>query len=193
MRRFGLRVGTWALAGAVIASAAAGCAARSHVASLGQGGDHQLSTMRLMRADTARDRGVLTYSKLTTVQARQTTSFEVEVTDVGRGPERGAFARVSGSRFVAPQDVPTGGIVSVQSICSNGLTCTPRSSARQAIARPGWSATWRWDVAARSPGEARILLVVTSYRRRSKIVLDQTSDVVRVRIQATPLEDLVAS
>jgi hypothetical protein len=42
-------------------------------------------------------------------------------------------------------------------------------------------------VAAKSPGEARILLVATSYRRGSKIVLDRTSDVVRVRIQATPL------
>jgi T4 superinfection immunity protein len=187
MRRFGLRVGTWALAGAVIASAAAAYAARPHVTSLRESGGHQLSTMRLIRDHPARDRGVLTYSRLTTVQARQTTSFEVEVTDVGRGPERGTFARVSGSRFVAPQDVPTGGIVSVQSICSNGLTCTPRSSARQAIAGPGRSATWRWDVAAKSPGEARILLVATSYRRGSKIVLDRTSDVVRVRIQATPL------
>lgn len=187
MRRFGLRVGMWVLAAAVIAAAAAAYAARSHATSLGQGGGHQLSTMRLIRDDPALDRGVLTYSKLTTVQARQTTSFEVEVTDVGRGPERSTFARVSGSRFVAPQDVPTDGIVSVQSFCSNGLTCTPMSSARQAIAGPGRSATWRWDVAARSPGEARILLVATSYRRRSKIVLDQTSDVVRVRIQATPL------
>jgi hypothetical protein len=67
------------------------------------------------------------------------------------------------------------------------LICTPRSAARQAILGPGRSATWRWDVAARSPGEARILLVATSYRRKSKVVLDQTSDVVRVRIQATPL------
>jgi Superinfection immunity protein len=190
MRRFGLRVGTWALAAAVIAAAAAAYAAfaaRSHVTSLGQGGGHQLSTMRLIRDAPALDRGVLTYSKLTVVQARQTTSFEVEVTDVGRGPERSAFARVSGGRFVAPQDVPTGGIVSVQSICSNGLTCTSRSSARRVIAGPGRSATWRWDVAARSPGQARILIVATSYRRRSGTVLAQTSDVMRVRIQATPL------
>lgn len=187
MRRFGLRVGTWALAGAVIASAAVAYAARPHVTSLRESGGHQLSTMRLIGDHPARDRGVLTYSRLTTVQARQTITFEVEVTDVGRGPERGTFARVSGGRFVAPQDVPTGGIVSVQSICSNGLTCTSRSSARHAIAGPGRSATWRWDVAAKSPGEARILLVATSYRRGSKIVLDRTSDVVRVRIQATPL------
>jgi Superinfection immunity protein len=187
MRRFGLRIGTWALAGAVIASAAVAYAARPHVTSLHESGGHQLSTMRLIGDHPARDRGVLTYSRLTTVQARQTISFEVEVTDVGRGPERGTFARVSGGRFVAPQDVPTGGIVSVQSICSKGLTCTSRSSARQAIAGPGRSAMWRWDVAAKSPGEARILLVATSYRRGSKIVLDRTSDVVRVRVQATPL------
>jgi len=189
MRRFWLRAGTWALAVAVIAAAAAyaALAPRSHATSPVQGRGHQISTMRLVRDHPRLDRGVLTYSKLTVVQARQTASFEVEVTDVGRGPERGTFARESGGRFVAPQDVPAGGIVSVRSICSNGLTCTSRSSARQLISGPGRSATWRWDVAARSPGDGRIMLVATSYRRGSRIVVDQTADVVHVKIQATPI------
>src|SRR5260370_40539664 len=101
--------------------------------------------MRLSMVERALDRGVLTYSTLTTLQVQQTTSFDVKVTDVGRGPECSAFARESRGRFVAPQDVPTGGIVSVQSICSGGLACTPLSSStRQASARPGQSATGRW-------------------------------------------------
>ena len=186
MRRFGLRVGTWVLAGAVIASAAAAYAARPHVTSLRESGGHQLSTMRLIRDHPARDRGVLTYSKLTTVQARQTTSFEVEVTDVGRGPTghicpcirqpvRGTARRSHGRHRERAEHL------------QQRLDLHARSSARQAIVGPGRSATWRWDVAAKSPGEARILLVATSYRRGSKIVLDRTSDVVRVRIQATPL------
>jgi hypothetical protein len=169
MRRFGLRAGTWVLAGAIIAAAApayAVLATRSHVTSLSE----QPSGTRLTRHSPVLDRGVLTHSKLATMQARQTASFEAEVVGVGTGPGR------------------KGRFVSVQGICSNGLTCTPRSSTRQEIAGPDRSAAWHWDVTARSPGEARILLVATtSYRRGSRIVLDRVSDVVRVRIQATPL------
>lgn len=172
MRRFGLRAGTWVLAGAMIAAAApayAVFATRSHVTSLSDGG-RQPSTPRLTRHQPLLDHGVLTHSKLTTMQARQRASFEVAVAGVGGGPGR------------------AGGIVSVQGICSNGLTCTPRSSARQEVAGPDRSAAWHWAVTARSPGEARILIVaITSYRRGSKLVLNRVSDVVRVRIQATPL------
>lgn len=190
IRRFGLRVGTGAVVGALIVVAApayTAFAAPADTASLAQGAGRPLSTMRLIRDDLAADRGIVTYSKLTTLQARQTASFEVEVTDVGKGPGQSGLARVSGDRLVAPQDVPTGGIVSVQSICSDGLTCTARSSTRRVVAGQGRSATWRWDVTARSPGEGRILVVATSYRRESKIVVDRVSDVVRIRIQATPL------
>ena len=188
MMRFGLRVGAWTVAGAVAAMLAAACGAASHATSPGTGSGRQTSTMRLIKDDRALDRGVLTYSKLTTLQVQQTTSFDVKVTDVGKGPERSAFARESRGRFVAPQDVPTGGIVSVQGICSWGLACTPLSSStRQAIARPGQSATWRWEVAARSPGEARILVIATTYGRRSKIVLNETSVMVGVNVQSTPL------
>jgi Superinfection immunity protein len=187
MQRFWLRAGTCALAGAVIAAACAAFAAPSYAASLGQGGAHQISIMSLIRKHPALDRGVMTYSKLTVMQARQTASFQVEVTDVGRGPERSAATRVPGARIVAPQDVPMGGIVSVQIVCSNGLTCTSRSSVRQVIASQGRSGVWRWNVAAGSPGEAWILLVATSYRRGSNAVLDRTSEFVHVKIQATPL------
>ena len=168
MRRFGLRAGTWVLAGAMIAAAApayAVFATRSHVTSL----SGQPSSTRPTRNIAVLDRGVLTHSKLTTMQARQTASFRAEVAGVGGSRGR------------------TGGFASVQAICSSGLTCTPRSSTRQEIAGPDRSAAWHWDVTARSPGEARILLVATtSHRRGSKIVLDRVSDVVRVRIQATP-------
>jgi hypothetical protein len=174
MRRFGLRAGTWVLAGTMIAAAApayAVFATRSHVTSLSDGGGRQPSTSRPVRHNPVLDRGVLTHSKLTTMQARQKASFEVEVAGVGRGHGR------AGARAV-----------SVQAICSSGLTCTPRSSARQEVAGPDRSAAWRWDVTARSPGEARIQIVATtSYRRGSKIVLDRVSDVMRVRVQATPL------
>src|SRR5215469_2745793 len=188
MRQFGLRAGTWMLACAFTAMLTAACAAASHGAPSGAGPGKDIMTMKLQGDAPARDRGVLTYSMLTSLPVQQTTTFAVEVTDVGRGPERSAFAQESHGWFVAQQDVPVGGFVSVQSICSGGLTCVPRfSSTRQAVTGPGRSATWRWDVAARSPGEGRILLIVTSYGRRARIVLRETSVLVRVAVQSSPL------
>jgi hypothetical protein len=188
MRQFGLRAGTWMLAGAVTAMLTVACAVTSSGATPGSGPGKEIATMRLRGDAPARDRGVLTYSMLTSLPVQQTTSFDVEVTDVGKGPERSAFAQESQGWYVAPQDVPAGGFVSVRSICSGGLTCVPRfSSTRQAVTGPGRSATWRWDVAARSPGEGRILLVVTSYGRRAKIVLRETSVLVRVAVRSSPL------
>ena len=188
MRQFGLRAGTWMLVGAFMAMLTAACGATSHEATPSTGPGDEIATMRLRGDARALDRGVLTYSMLTSLRVQQTTSLDVEVTDVGKGPERSAFAPESHGWYVAPQDVPAGGFVSVQSICSGGLTCVPRfSSTRQAVTGPGRSATWRWDVAARSPGEARILLIATSYGRRAKIVLRETSVLVRVAVQSSPL------
>jgi len=188
MRQFGLRAGTWMLAGTFTAMLTVACGVTSHRALPGAGPGKEIATMRLRGDAPARDRGVLTYSMLTSLPVQQTTSFAVEVTDVGRGPERTAFAQESHGWFVAQQDVPVGGFVSVQSICSGGLTCVPRfSSTRQAVTGPGRSATWRWDVAARSPGEARIQLIATSYGRRGRIVLRETSVLVRVAVQSSPL------
>jgi Superinfection immunity protein len=188
MRQFGVRAGTWVLAGAVTAMLTVACAVTSYGATPGRGPGKEIATMRLRGDAPARDRGVLTYSMLTSLQVQQTSSFDVEVTDVGRGPERTAFAQESQGWFVAPQDIPAGGSVSVQIICSGGLTCVPRfSSTRQAVTGPGRSATWRWDVSARSPGSGRILLVAASYGRRARIVLRETSVLVRVAVQSSPL------
>jgi hypothetical protein len=179
------------LAGAVTAMLTVACAATSHGTAPDRGPGKEIATMRLRGDAPARDRGVLTYSTLTSLQVQQTASFDVEVTDVGRGPERSAFARESRGWSVAPQDVPAGGYVSVQSICGGGLTCEPRfPSTRQAVTGPGRSATWRWDVSARSPGTGRILLVATSYGRRPRIVLRETSVLVRVAVQSSPLYPL---
>jgi Superinfection immunity protein len=188
MRQFGLRAGTWMLASAFTAMLSVACAATSHGATSSHGPGKEIATMRLQSDAPTRDRGVLTYSMLTSLPVQQTTSFDVEVTDVGRGPERSAFASESDGWFVAPQDVPAGGFVSVQSICSGGLTCVPRFSlTRQLVTGLGRTATWRWDVSARSPGAGRILLVATSYGRRARIVLRETSVLVRVAVQSSPL------
>ena len=144
--------------------------------------------MKLVKDHPRLDRGVLTYSELTNMRVRQATSFDAQVTDVGRGPERTTFARELGGRLVAPQDVPAGGVVSVQITCSRQLTCTPRSSpTRQAIVGAGRSGAWKWDVAATSPGDARILLTAIRYRGDTQVVRTETIVTAGVRVRSTPL------
>jgi hypothetical protein len=158
------------VAGALMAMLAAACGATSQATMPRTGFGSGIFTMSLLRRNHALDRDAWTHSAISSLQVRQTASFEVELTGVGNGP-----------------DVVTGGFVSVQSMCSRGLTCTPRSSSTpRAVPGPGRSARWRWEVAAISPGQAQILLLITSYSRRSNIALRETS-VVHVTVLSTPL------
>ncbi len=194
MRRVVLRAGAWALVGSVVITLAAGCSASTRAAWPGQGPGPQIFTMKMVTDHRRLDRGVLAYSALTTLQVRQATSFEVQVTDVGRGRETSAFIRHSRGWVVDRQNVPTGGTVSVQIACGAGLTCPPRtSSARQAILRPGRSATWTWDITARSPGADQILITAVSYRADSRVVASQTSVATVTKVQSTPLYNLEAA
>src|SRR5215469_7592900 len=137
MRQFGLRAGTWMLACAFTAMLTAACAAASHGAPSGAGPGKDIMTMRLQGDAPARDRGVLTYSMLTSLPVQQTTSFEVKVTDVGKGRERSPFPQESQGWFVATQYVTVGGFVSVHTICSGRLPCVPRFSLpRQTVTGP---------------------------------------------------------
>jgi Superinfection immunity protein len=195
MRRSGLRAGAWALAGTVMITLAAGCGAAGHATSPGQGPGPQIFTMKMVTDHRRLDRGVLAYSVLAAMQARQAALLAVEVTDVGRGPETSAFTRQSRGWTVDRQNVPTGGTVSVQIICSAELACASRtSSARQAILRPGRSATWTWDITARSPGDAQILITAVSYRGDSRVVASQMSVATGVKVRSTtPLYTLEAA
>jgi Superinfection immunity protein len=194
MRRVVLRAGAWALVGSVVITLAAGCSAPAHMTSPGPGPGPQIFTMKMVTDHRRLDRGVLAYSALTTLQVRQATSFEVQVTDVGRGRETSAFIRQSRGWMVDRQNVPTGGTVSVQMVCGAGLTCPPRtSSARQAILRPGRSATWTWDITARSPGADQILITAVSYRGDSRVVASQTSVATVMKVRSTPLYNLEAA
>jgi hypothetical protein len=193
MCRVGLRAAAWALAATIMITLAAGCGAPGHAAAPGQGPGPQIFTMKMVTDHRRLDRGVLAYSALTPMQARQAASLKVEVTDVGRGPETSAFIRQSRGWTVDRQNVPTSGTVRVQIICSAELTCTSRTSARQAILRPGRSATWTWDITARSPGDAQILITAVSYRGDSRVVASQTSVATGVKVRSTPLYNLEAA
>ena len=167
---------------------AAACSAAGRATPPLPGPSPQIFTMRLAHDHPRLDRGVLTYSELTTMQVRQTASFEVQVIDVGRGPQRTAFTRQLRGRFAAPQDVPTGGVVSVQITCGSGLTCTPGSApARQVIVGTGRSGTWIWDVAATAPGHSQILLTAIRYRGDSQVVRTQMIVAVGLSVRSTPV------
>jgi hypothetical protein len=189
MRWLRLRAGVWPLAGAAVAMLAAACGVAGVPTSAAPGPApiHRISTMRLTSDDRARDRGVLAYSKLSTVPVGQAIWFDVEVADAGPGQGHNPFARQASHWLVAPNDIPVAGAVSVRIICSTRVTCTPRSPGAQLITGPGRSAAWRWQVAARSPGEARILLVVTSYGHRAGHVLRRTTVTAYINVRATPL------
>ena len=194
MCRLVRRAGVWALAGTVIITLAAGCSATTHAAPPGPGPGPQIFTMKMVTDHRRLDRGVLAHSALTTMQARQAALFEVRVTDVGQGPETTAFTRQSRGWVVDAQNVPTGGAVRVQIACGAGLACVPRtSSARQSILRPGRSATWTWNITARSPGADQILITAISYRGDSPVVASQTSVATVVKVQSTPLYNLEAA
>ena len=142
--------------------------------------------MKLLKDDQALDRGVLSYSDLTTMPVRQTTTFYVHVTDVGKGQETTAFVSESNGLLMARQDVPTGGIVGVQGTCSGNLACTPQPfSARRLIPTTGRSASWQWQVTANSPGDARILLIATTYDANSDIPLNETPVAVDIKVRPT--------
>jgi energy-converting hydrogenase Eha subunit C len=194
MCRVALRAGAWALAGTVMITLAAGCSAPTQASPPGQGPGPQIFTMRMITNHRKLDRGVLAYSALTTVPVRQVASFEVEVTDVGRGPETSAFTRQSRGWVIDQQNVPTGGTVGVGLACGAGVTCVPRTSpARQAILGPGRSATWTWNITARSPGDDEILITAISYRDNSRVVASQTAVAAVVNVRSTPLYALEAA
>jgi Superinfection immunity protein len=187
-RRPGLRAGAWVLAAASAALLAAACGAAGRATPPVPGPSPQIFTMKLVNDHPRLDRGVLTYTDLTTLQVRQTALLDVQVTDVGRGMESTAFTRQLRGRLAAPQDVPTGGVVSVQIACGSGLTCTPRSvPARQRIVGVGRSGTWAWDVAATSPGNTRIMLTAIRYRGDTQAVRTQTFVVAGMTVRSTPL------
>ncbi len=142
--------------------------------------------MALLKDDLALDRGVLTYTELTEMNVRQSASFEVDVTDVGKGAAHGGYVREADGKFVDPQDVPTGALVNVTASCSGNVTCTPVGlQAAQAIYMDGQSVYWRWQVNASAPGTSQIFLTATTYDTNTNIVLNETPVTVDVAVNRT--------
>lgn len=129
-------------------------------------------TARLRKDKLSLDRGLLAYSPIRLLDTAATTQFEVIVTDVGRGPQHGYVTEYKGMA-VYQKDVPTGGIVGVQIVGCEDLTCHGDSSAAQPVLALGDSATWYWQITAGVPGIAGITLRVDTYDQGSQQTLSE--------------------
>jgi hypothetical protein len=116
------------------------------------------------------DRGVMAYSPLSQLKTGQDVTFTVTVTDTGTGPQTIAVSSYHGMT-VARQDIPTGGIVSVQIASCQNLTCHSESPARQAVLLQGDQASWNWTITAGQPGPADLTLVADTYDRNTSVAL----------------------
>jgi hypothetical protein len=129
------------------------------------------------------DRGVFAYSPITGLETSAMTTFEVEVTDVGRGPQLGRYTGYDGM-VVYQQDVPTGGIVGVQIVSCENLTCLAESSFKQLVLVPGEVAVWYWQITAGIPGPAKIIVRADTYDQGS----DQTlrEELIQINAEVLP-------
>ena len=133
----------------------------------------------LLKDDKSLDRGMLEYSWILDLEAGTSTQFRVVVLDVGKGPEKeqffaaGASARISGRWVITRQNVPTGGIVSLQILGCENLTCHSESSLRQPVLQQGQLAVWYWRITAGKPGPAMITLRADTYDQGSAQTLSE--------------------
>jgi hypothetical protein len=174
---------------AVAASALSGCtgegspdagpsgppAARFSVSSPAPAGPSASSQQDIYRASlendkASLDRGVLAYSPLSSLKTGQASTFSATVTDTGTGPQTVTVSTYDGMT-VARQDVPTGGIVSVQIVGCQDLSCRGQSPVRQAVLARGDHATWVWAITAGQPGTAQIILQADTYDQNSSTAL----------------------
>jgi hypothetical protein len=124
----------------------------------------------------ALDRGVLTYTRVTTLTTGQSLMFSVSVTDIGRVPTGTIPASETAAdlgRGVDPLDMPTGAYVSVQVSCTN-ITCDsrPPSVPPQPVFSVGQAFWWYWQLTAPSrPGRAQITVTAYAYQGTSAQVL----------------------
>jgi hypothetical protein len=202
MRRATIRALTSLIPVAGIVAVAAGCSGTigtpppspsSSVSSSGStvgGGTsptgQDLFQVRLVGDDRSLDQGILGYQAPATMNTGANATLNVEVIDNGTG-EAGTMPLPAGTGYVfARQDVPTGGIVGVHSSCQ-GVTCTADGPERQPVISSGMTAYWSWELSARNPGTARVLLVATTYDQGTSIPLHVTQPIeITITVNATP-------
>lgn len=187
-----------AVTGILLSMLAAGCSSSSSSSGIGvqtsnptssasPGGtisSQQLFTTRLADDRKALDRGVLSYSPLGRPKTGATVQFEVSVTDTGKGPQLVRLTSFSGMT-VDQQDVPTGGVVGVQIVTCEDLTCDSMSDLRQPVLAKGQQASWLWNITAGTPGPAVIMLRADTYDENSGLTLSTEYVTIKANVVAT--------
>jgi hypothetical protein len=119
------------------------------------------------------------------MKARETTPFEVIVTDLGKRPGNLQVASINGM-IVYQYDVPTKGIVGIKIVGCDNLTCHSQSSTLQPILRKGQNAKWYWRLTAGAPGPAMIMLRADTYAEGSTVPLSEEIIHVKGHVISTP-------
>ena len=181
-----------ALVGILFSVLAAGCSSTSSSSSASGTSSagsaespQQIYEAKLLKDYRSLDRGVLSYSRIGSLDTAATTQFDVVVTDVGRGPQEIQLTDFNGMT-VYQQDVPTGGDVAVRMVACENLTCDSESGNPQPVlykAKPG---EWFWRITAGAPGPALITLRADTYDLGSTESLSEEIINVDVNIVPTP-------
>jgi len=138
---------------------------------------------KLLKDYESLDRGVLSYSPIENLKTAATIRFEVSVTDIGRGPQQVQVTDFNGMT-VYQQDVPTGGIVGIQIVTCDNLTCASESDLRQPVLYKGQQGHWFWSIIAGTPGPALITLRADTYDKDSTLSLQ--AEIINIKVNVVP-------
>lgn len=136
--------------------------------------DKQLQSTKTVGADSALDRGILTYTPLTTLAIDTPVEFSITVIDVGRGPQLTSAPTKYHGQAVDPYDIPTSAGVEVQIVCSSDLRCQDQTSQDSQFVNPQRAGYWRWSVTAQNPGTAFIGIIAVTYEEGSGAFIHST-------------------
>lgn len=129
--------------------------------------DEQLQNIKTVGPDGGLDRGILTYTPLTTLAIDAPVEFYITVIDVGRGPQLTSVPTKYHGQAVDPHNIPTSAGVEVQIVCSSGLQCQDQTSQDSQFVNPQQEGYWRWLVTAQNPGTAFIDIIAVTYDKDS--------------------------
>ncbi|TQF03172.1 hypothetical protein E6W39_14120 [Kitasatospora acidiphila] len=146
----------------------------------------QVDYVANLRADQhALDRGQLLYTNLGSVDVGTDHTFEITVTDLGKGPQLAHPDPVPQGWVAPPQDVPTGGDVGIRLTC-DGVSCASYDDMRKPVVVPGRAVTWSFGLHLGSPGQAHIHIDAVVYRTSSDQVLSSAAPIdVEVSVRRT--------
>jgi hypothetical protein len=129
--------------------------------------DQQLQSIKTVGPDVALDRGILTYTPLTTLAVDAPVEFYITVIDVGRGPQLTSVPTKYHGQAVDPYNIPTSAGVEVKIVCSSDLQCQDQTSQDSQFVNPQREGYWRWSVTAQNPGTAFIDITAVTYDKDS--------------------------